>query len=102
MDDPKRAGKETAGHTYDEWAASDSLTDEEIEQAIREDPDAAPILGDDFWANARVVMPTPKQAISIRIDEDVLAYFKSTGPGYQGRMNAVLRSYMEAKESVDT
>ena len=42
-------------------------------------------------------MPVPKQAISIRLDEDVLAWFKATGPGYQSRMNAVLRAYMVGK-----
>ncbi len=39
-------------------------------------------------------MPAAKQAISLRVDEDVLDWFKRTGPRYQTRMNAVLRSYM--------
>ena len=42
-----------------------------------------------------VERPQKKKALSIRIDEDVLAFFKKAGPGYQGYMNAVLRSYME-------
>ncbi len=36
-----------------------------------------------------------KQAISLRVDKDILAWFKSLGGGYQSRMNAVLRGYME-------
>mgnify|MGYP006278749729 CR=1 FL=1 len=36
------------------------------------------------------------EAISIRLDQDVLEWFRGQGPGYQTRMNAVLRSYMEA------
>lgn len=48
----------------------------------------------DFWAGAAVVEPVAKQAISLRVDEDVLAWFRSLGPRYQTRMNAVLRSYM--------
>ena len=40
-------------------------------------------------------MPPKKKAISIRVDEDVLDYFRKEGPGYQRRMNAVLRSYMQ-------
>ena len=53
-------------------------------------------LPDDFWDDALVAEPKPKQAISIRVDGDVLAWFRERGPGYQTRMNAVLRSYMEA------
>jgi uncharacterized protein (DUF4415 family) len=48
----------------------------------------------DFWDDAEVVAPAAKQAISLRVDEDVLAWFKQLGPRYQTRMNAVLRAYM--------
>jgi uncharacterized protein (DUF4415 family) len=41
-------------------------------------------------------MPHTKKAVSIRLDEDVLTWFKSQGRGYQTRMNAVLRMYMRA------
>lgn len=58
-------------------------------------PEELANLPDDFWDEADVVVPVAKQAISIRVDEDVLQYFRSTGPGYQTRMNAVLRSYMK-------
>ncbi|MEK6767641.1 MAG: type II toxin-antitoxin system prevent-host-death family antitoxin [Gemmatimonadota bacterium] len=51
-------------------------------------------LPDDFWAEAELVLPQPKQAISFRADRDVLEWFKEQGPRYQTRMNAVLRSYM--------
>jgi uncharacterized protein (DUF4415 family) len=51
-------------------------------------------LPDDFWADPVVVFPVPKRAISLRVDEDVLAWFRAAGPRYQSRMNAVLRSYM--------
>jgi uncharacterized protein (DUF4415 family) len=53
-------------------------------------------LPEDFWDDAELVAPEPKEPISIRVDRDVLAWFRQTGPGYQTRMNAVLRSYMEA------
>jgi uncharacterized protein (DUF4415 family) len=48
----------------------------------------------DFWDASEVVLPVPKRAISLRVDEDVLRWFKSRGPRYQSRMNAILRSYM--------
>ena len=66
------------------------------EDEIREtSPEELANLPDDFWDEAEVVVPAAKQAISIRIDEDVLEYFRRLGPGYQTRMNAVLRSYMK-------
>jgi uncharacterized protein (DUF4415 family) len=78
-----------------DWAAVDSLTDKQIAAAVRRDPDAVPL---DFnWSDAVVVVPPKKQAISIRVDEDVLGFFKREGPGYQRRINAVLRSYVQQK-----
>ena len=80
-----------------DWAAVDALTDEEIAAAVRNDPDAVPLDVD--WSDAVLVVPPRKQAISIRVDQDVLDFFKGEGAGYQRRMNAVLRSYMEQKKS---
>ena len=50
-------------------------------------------LPPDFWAEA-VVVPGPKKAISLRVDQDVLDWFRETGPRFQTRMNAVLRTYV--------
>jgi uncharacterized protein (DUF4415 family) len=77
-----------------DWAAVDALTDEDIAKAVANDPDAVPI--DIDWSDAVLVMPR-KKAISIRVDEDVLNFFKKEGDGYQRRINAVLRSYMQQK-----
>ena len=52
-------------------------------------------LGDAFWDNAKVVLPESKTVVTLRVDQDVVAWFKQAGKGYQSRMNAVLRSYME-------
>ena len=78
-----------------DWAVVDALSDEEIEKAIRNDPDAVPLDFD--WSEAVLVIPPKKKAISIRVDEDVLDYFKKEGSGYQRRINGVLRSYMQQK-----
>ena len=51
-------------------------------------------LPSEFWEQARIVEPSAKQAISLRVDTDVLGWFKRQGPRYQSRINAVLRSYM--------
>ena len=61
-----------------------------------------PEMDSAFFETARLVMPagTTKQAISIRVDDDVLQWFKAQGKGHLSRMNAVLRAYMlsQAKE----
>jgi uncharacterized protein (DUF4415 family) len=62
----------------------------------RIDPDVAPI--DIDWSDATMVIPPKKRPISIRLDEDVIGFFKAMGPGYQTRINAVLRHFM-AKSS---
>jgi len=80
-----------------DWSAVKALTDEEIAEAVRNDPDAVPLDVD--WSDAVLVIPPKKKAISIRVDEDVLDYFRREGRGYQRRMNAVLRSYVQQKKS---
>lgn len=83
-------GQDTKKKDLDaELEALKAMPDEDIDYSD------IPPLDDEFWANARLVHPTPKEAISIRLDGDVLDYFKSQGKGYQSRINAVLRSYME-------
>jgi len=79
-----------------DWARLDAMTDEEIEASIANDPDWQEFKDLD-WSKAVLVIPPKKKAISIRVDEDVLDYFKKEGAGYQRRMNAVLRSYMQQK-----
>ena len=53
----------------------------------------------EFWASARIVMPPPgKTSIHLRLDSDVLEWFKQQGKGHLSRMNAVLRSFMDAQK----
>ena len=55
-----------------------------------------PELDDFFWKNAKLVLPGEKSLIPIRLDDDILQWFRSQGKGYQTKINAVLRSYVEA------
>lgn len=86
------AGLARKGKT--DWARVDALTDEDIDKAIAGDPDAAPIMTDEDLARGRIVYPEPKRQISIRLDREVIDWFKRQGPGYQTRINAVLRAFM--------
>ena len=68
------------------------VTEAEINRSA---PDELRNLPPDFWDEAVPVLPAAKIPISLRVDADVLEFFRETGPKYQSRMNAVLRSYME-------
>ena len=54
-------------------------------------------LGADFWRSAKVVLPETKTSVHLRLDSRVVDYFRAQGKGHLTRMNAVLRSYVEAK-----
>ncbi len=60
-----------------------------------------PEMDEAFFATARLVMPsgTSKKAVSLRVDEDVLDWFKAQGKGHLSRMNAVLRAFMLANRA---
>ena len=68
----------------------DKLSDEDIDYSD------IPELDDDFFKNAPVVVTPGKTPISVRIDNDILAWMKAQGKGYQSRINAILRIYYEA------
>jgi uncharacterized protein (DUF4415 family) len=59
----------------------------------------APSLPDAVWMKAAAELPYTKQQITLRLDAEVLDYFKHTGKRYQSRINAVLRSYVEAHKA---
>lgn len=74
-----------------DWARIDALTDESI------DASDIPPLSDAFLARARLKMPRPpKVEVAIRVDSDVLDWFKSQGENWEQRANAALRIYAEA------
>ncbi|KAB2853803.1 MAG: BrnA antitoxin family protein [Sphingopyxis terrae] len=67
------------------------------ESETRADAPEAEPLGEEFWAHAVRVRPRERKAsVHLRVDADVLDWFKAQGPGHLTRMNAVLRAYFEA------
>ncbi len=79
-----------------DWNAVKKMTDEEIDASCKNDSVWLEMGGDDWLDNVELVSPPKKRAIYAQFDEDVITYFQSLGRGYQARMNAVLRAYMEA------
>jgi uncharacterized protein (DUF4415 family) len=66
------------------------------EDVTRADAPEAEFLDEDFWNRARVVMPRGKTSVDLRLDSDIVEWFKAHGKGHLTRMNAVLRAYVDA------
>jgi uncharacterized protein (DUF4415 family) len=75
-----------------------ALTAKELAALADRDIDLSdiPELDADWFAKAEVRFSVPKEAVSIRLDADILDFFRTQGAGYQTRINAVLRAYMES------
>ncbi|HET6176543.1 MAG TPA: BrnA antitoxin family protein [Candidatus Sulfotelmatobacter sp.] len=84
-------GKSTKKQSRTGWARIDARRDEDI------DFSDIPEMGPDFFKNA-ILWPGRKKQITLRIDPDVLRFFRKHGRGYQTTINAVLRKYMEARK----
>ena len=81
-----------------DWPRVDAKSEAEIDASARADPEWDGLLDLD-WSKAQLLQPRRKEAISIRLDDDVLSYFKNLGSGYQSKINAVLRHYMRHARS---
>ena len=84
--------------TKTDWARFDAIRDEDI------DCSDIPELDDNFWKNAKLMPPLipgrrGKHPVSLRLDDDIIRWFKLRGPRYQSRINAVLRAYVETHRS---
>lgn len=75
-----------------DWKRLSAMTDEKI------NTDDIAELDDAFFRDAQLKAPS-KQPVTLRIDADVLAFFKAQGQGYQTRINKLLRKYMDAQQS---
>ena len=86
------AAQRERGESRSDWARAAAMTPAEIEADIASDPDEAGMVVD--WDRVSVELPKPKAALHMRIDREVLDWFRQQGKGYQTRINAVLRSYV--------
>jgi uncharacterized protein (DUF4415 family) len=91
----KRSRSKRAAGT--DWGKLRRMSASRIRKGIAVDPDAH-ATDAEFWKSAEVVMPTPKQIVTMRLDADLLRWFRQQR-GYQTRINAILRAYMQAHES---
>jgi uncharacterized protein (DUF4415 family) len=93
------SNKSSVGKRRDEtdYARLHALTDADIQNAVADDPETF-IPDASWWKRARVVLPGAKEMVTLRLDPDVLAWFRKSGRGYQTRINAVLRAFVEAQK----
>jgi uncharacterized protein (DUF4415 family) len=92
IDEMRRRGEDRT-----DWAKVDAMTEEELEASIAADPDD--IHEEPDWSAAIAGLPPFPKQVNLRLDADVLDWFKATGRGYQGRINAVLRAYVEHQKA---
>ena len=78
-------------------SAFKALSDEDIERRAADDPDAG-VLPAGFWDGAEIVDPGNGETVTLRLDPEVLVWFRSLGTDYRLRMNAVLKSYMQDRK----
>lgn len=81
-----------------DWKRVKRMAEKEIERGAERDPDNPPWTEEEL-ANARLVLPSegPKVPVSIRLDSEIVDYFKQQGSGYQSRINAVLLGYVRSR-----
>jgi uncharacterized protein (DUF4415 family) len=83
--------------TGTDWGRLRRMSAARIRKGIAADPDAHATDGN-FWKSGKVVMPAPKEIVTMRLDADLLRWFRQER-GYQTRINAILRAYMRAQGS---
>lgn len=81
-----------------DWERLRNMTEEEMERGAQGDPDNPPWTEEELAA-AELVMPSdePKIPLSIRLDAEILEFFRKEGSGYQSRINAVLLGYVRSR-----
>ena len=79
-----------------DWERLRNMSDAEIHAAAIADPDAQP-TDETFWKNAKLTFPEAKETVTIRLDSEMLRWFKGQGKGYQTRINSVLCAYMKSQ-----
>jgi uncharacterized protein (DUF4415 family) len=99
---PKQSQAKKAGPSASDLAKLDAMTDKDIKAGVDADSDAAPLdLDLSQFKRGRGKQKTPtKVPVSMRLDDDVLAFYRAHGRGWQTRANAVLRSGMIEGSSV--
>jgi uncharacterized protein (DUF4415 family) len=96
IEQPDGMYREVKGET--DWAALDAMTEAEIEQQAVEDM-AELGIDPDWMDHATVIIPHAKERITVRLDHDILDWLQAQGRGYQTRIHAILRAYVDTQKA---
>jgi uncharacterized protein (DUF4415 family) len=88
------AAMRRVGQSQTDWARVVAMRDDDI--VFDED---SPELDEACFAQTVRHVPVPKARVTLRLDQDVVTWFKAQGKGYQKRINAILRAYMETQQA---
>ena len=102
-----KKGKNITRYTADElrkkqadsltdWSKVDAVTDKALEALVAADEDEHDFSPD--WTKAKLVLPTPKLSVNLRLDREIIEFFKQQGRGHISRMQAVLKAYVDAHQ----
>jgi uncharacterized protein (DUF4415 family) len=80
-----------------DWGRVDAQTDTELERLVAADEDERGLQAD--WTQAKLVLPQAKQSVHLRLEQEIISFFKSKGKGHISRMQAVLKAYVDAHRS---
>ncbi len=87
--------RKTLHESRTDWGKVDAIPEDELNRLIADDPDEGKGVLEIDWSKIEPVSRPAKKMVNLRLDSDMLAWFRDTGRGYQTRMNAVLRAYYE-------
>lgn len=78
---------------HSDWKRVDAQSDQDIDYGD------IPELSEAFWQNAELLTPaSQKKTVTLRLDDDIVHWFKKAGAGYQSRINAVLKAYVHSQD----
>jgi uncharacterized protein (DUF4415 family) len=86
------------GKTRSDWTAAEAMSNADVERLAGEDDGPLP---EGWESTVEIGLPEPAQPVNIRLDAAVLRWFKARGPGYQTRINAVLRAFVKSRERAE-
>lgn len=86
------------GERRSDWEAAQRIPKAEVERLADVEDGSLP---EGWESTVEIGLPARKQAVHMRLDADVLDWFRSRGPGYQTRINTVLRSFVQARRRAE-
>ena len=81
-----------------DWARLEAMSEAEVERLAAEDM-AELGIAPDWTEHTRVIFPRSKERVTVRLDHDIVDWLKAQGRGYQSRINAILRAYVDAQKA---